>query len=105
MAETWVEKWNRESLQGNFEYTVIVYDECMNEWWEEKSMKYGMRLWFIFGEYPNGYVDVASDECDVIQYIPRPLAELIITAHNELVEGAPDCQDDCNEHKTCRGLR
>lgn len=40
-------------------------------------------VWFIFGEYADGDVDVSDGTRDVFMKIPRPLAERLIEDHAE----------------------
>lgn len=43
------------------------------------------REWFIFGEYPDGRVDISDGEHDVHEGIGRAEAEKLIAARNYLV--------------------
>lgn len=43
-----------------------------------------MRRWFIFGEHPNGTVDVSDGDQDIFIRLPRESAQRIIAARTEL---------------------
>ncbi len=38
--------------------------------------------WFIFGTYPDGSVGISDGQEDIVEWIPRKLAEEIIEARN-----------------------
>ena len=42
--------------------------------------------WFIFGEHPDGWVDIANAYGDVLTLIPKDVAEFVCEAHNDAVE-------------------
>jgi hypothetical protein len=49
----------------------------------EKYVDEKVGVWFIFGEYDNGRVDVSDGQRDVFTHIPRQLADNLCLAHDE----------------------
>lgn len=39
--------------------------------------------WFIFGEYPDGSVCITDGNADIMEYVPRDVAEEIISKRDE----------------------
>ena len=48
------------------------------------------RLWFIFGEHPDGRVDIADSEGDVLTHVKKSEAERAIKLHNAAVNDLED---------------
>lgn len=46
--------------------------------------------WMIFGEHPDGTVDIADSDQDIIQRVPKHIAEQVIEARSRF----------CNEMET-----
>jgi hypothetical protein len=42
--------------------------------------------WFVFGEHPDGAVDIADLDGDVLTKVPRALAERLCAAHNQALD-------------------
>lgn len=49
----------------------------------EKYVGEKVGVWIIFGEYPDGDVDVSDQNRDVFVKVPRPVAEKVIALHDE----------------------
>lgn len=46
----------------------------------EKYIDEAVGLYFIYGEYPDGTVDISNGRDDVFKAIPRDLAEMIVSS-------------------------
>jgi hypothetical protein len=49
------------------------------------EVKQILKSWLVFGEHPNGNVDVSDGECDLFENISRDKAAAIIEAREEFV--------------------
>lgn len=48
----------------------------------EKYVDERLGVWFIFGEYPDGNVDVSDGQEDIFTGIPRAHAERLVALHD-----------------------
>jgi hypothetical protein len=54
--------------------------------WLEKRIDERVGLWKIFGEHPDGMVDVDDGTSDIFIAIPRDQAERAVAAHDRFRE-------------------
>lgn len=43
-------------------------------------------IWYIFGEHPDGWVDIANPAGDVFTKVPKDVAERIVAARQKFVD-------------------
>jgi len=57
-----------------------------------------LKIWFVFGESPDGTVDISDGDDDVAVHLPRDVAERIIDRHNKEIERAADALDEAQRN-------
>lgn len=53
---------------------------------QDNAERMGYRRWFVFGEYPDGNVDISDGEGDVFTGVPKPTAHFLIKAREKLCD-------------------